>query len=71
MKIEAEMAGMAEAPGSSSARAQSWWWFSHSDKSDSCNLMDCIPPGTSVHGVSQARILGWVAISFSNLPKLT
>ena len=27
--------------------------------------MDCSPPGFSVHGVSQARILEWVAISFS------
>ena len=27
--------------------------------------MDCSPPGSSIHGVSQARILEWVAISFS------
>ena len=27
--------------------------------------MDCSPPGASVHGISQARILEWVAISFS------
>ena len=27
--------------------------------------MDCSPPGSSVHGVSQARILEWVATSFS------
>ena len=27
--------------------------------------MDCSPPGTSVHGVSQARVLEWAAISFS------
>ena len=26
--------------------------------------MDCSPPGSSVHGILQARILGWVAISF-------
>ena len=26
--------------------------------------MDCSPPGSSIHGVSQARILEWVAISF-------
>ena len=24
--------------------------------------MDCIPTGSSVHGISQARILDWVAI---------
>ena len=27
--------------------------------------MDCSPPGSSVHGILQARILEWVAISFS------
>ena len=27
--------------------------------------LDCSSPGSSVHGMSQARILGWVAISFS------
>ena len=27
--------------------------------------MGCSPPGSSVHGISQARILEWVAISFS------
>ena len=30
-----------------------------------CNLMDCSPPGSSVHGILQARILEWVAIPFS------
>ena len=28
--------------------------------------MDCSLPGSSVHGISQARILEWVAISFSS-----
>ena len=27
------------------------------------NPMDCSPPGSSLHGISQARILEWVAIS--------
>ena len=27
--------------------------------------MDCSPPGSNVHGIFQARILGWIAISFS------
>ena len=27
--------------------------------------MNCSPPGFSVHGISQARILEWVAISYS------
>ena len=30
-----------------------------------CNLMACSPPVSSVHGILQARILEWVAISFS------
>ena len=30
-----------------------------------CDPMDCIPPGSSVHGILQARILEWVAILFS------
>ena len=27
--------------------------------------MDCSPPGSSVHGILQARVLEWVAVSFS------
>ena len=30
-----------------------------------CDLVDCSPPGSSVHGILQARILEWVAISYS------
>ena len=30
-----------------------------------CDPVDCSPPGSSVHGILQARILEWVAISFS------
>ena len=30
-----------------------------------CGPMDCTLPGSLVHGLSQARILEWVAISFS------
>ena len=30
-----------------------------------CNSMDCSLPGSSVHGILQARILEWVAIPFS------
>ena len=29
-----------------------------------CDPMDCGLPGSSVHGISQARILEWVAIIF-------
>ena len=30
-----------------------------------CNPMDCSPPGSSVHEILQARLLEWVAISYS------
>ena len=30
-----------------------------------CDSLDCSPPGFFAHGTSQARILGWVAISYS------
>ena len=30
-----------------------------------CDPMDCCPPDSSVHGIIQARILEWVAISYS------
>jgi len=30
-----------------------------------CNCMGCSSPGSSVHGILQARILEWVAIPFS------
>ena len=34
-----------------------------------CNPMDCSLAGSSAHGILQARILEWVAISFSNISK--
>ena len=30
-----------------------------------CDPMDCSLPGSSVHGVFQARVLEWIAISFA------
>ena len=30
-----------------------------------CDVMDCSPPGSSVHGILQARILEWLAMPFS------
>ena len=30
-----------------------------------CDPMDCSPPGSSIHGILQARILEWVAMPFS------
>ena len=53
------------------------WWntLSLDCGSDNCSVaqscltlydpMDCSPPGSSVHGISRARLLEWVAISFS------
>ena len=42
---------------------------SESEVSQSCPTlsgpMDCSPPGSSIHGILQARILEWVVISFS------
>ena len=32
--------------------------------------MDCSPPGSSVHGIFQARVLEWGAVTFSKI-KLT
>ena len=44
---------------------------SESEVTQSCltlsDPMDCSPPGSSVHGIFQARVLEWVAIAFSNL----
>ena len=36
-----------------------WWCLTL------CDPMDCSPPGSSVHGILQARVLEWIAISFS------
>ena len=32
--------------------------------------MDCSPPGSSIHGTFQARVLEWGAITFSNLDSI-
>ena len=43
--------------------------FSHEIVSDSFrDPMDCSLPGFSVHGISQAGILEWIAIFFSTTP---
>ena len=45
------------------------WKKSESEVAQSCPTLcdpvDCSPPGSSLHGILQARILEWVAISFS------
>jgi len=44
---------------------------SESEVAQSCptlhNPMDCSLPGSSVHGIFQARVLEWGAIAFSEL----
>ena len=44
---------------------------SESEVAQSCptlsDPMDCSPPGSSVHGIFQARVLEWVATAFSKL----
>ena len=43
---------------------------SESEVTQSCltlsDPMDCSPPGSSLHGIFQARVLEWVAIAFSD-----
>ena len=43
---------------------------SESEVSQSCPTlsypMDCSPPGSSIHGIFQARVLEWGAIAFSD-----
>ena len=51
-----------EIPGFMTALLRAKWLQSCSTHS---NLMDCSPPGSSIHGVFQARIVEWVVISFS------
>ena len=36
-----------------------------------CDPMDCSPPGSSVHVISQARVLEWGAIAFSEVDNAT
>ena len=38
---------------------------SHSAMSALCDPMDCSPPGSSVHGILQARRLQWASVPFS------
>ena len=54
--------------------ASTRWTFVDKVKSESevaqsyptlCDPMDCSLPGFSLHGILQARVLEWVAISFS------
>ena len=45
-----------------------WWWLSCKIWSDSCNTIVCSPPGSSVHGISQANNLRSFLLIHSNWP---
>ena len=45
--------------------------WSRSVVSDSSDPMDCSLPGSSVHGIFQAKVLEWSAIAFSNMEQQT
>ena len=57
-------------PHSSLSQCVAPWLTFENEVSQSCptlcDPMDCSLPGSSVHGIFQARTLEWVAISFSN-----
>ena len=48
------------------------WAYCQSEIAQSCltlcSPMDCSPAGSSLRGILQARVLEWVAISFSGDP---
>ena len=44
-----------------------WWGLAAKSCPLFCDPVDCNPPGSSVHGITQARILEWVAISLSSV----
>ena len=49
-----------------SSPALHWMWSEVSQSCPTlCNPMDCSLPGSSVHGIFQAIVLEWIAISFS------
>ena len=46
--------------------SEKWKWKEVAQSCQTlCDPMDCSPAGSSVHGISQARILEWVTISFA------
>ena len=49
-------------PSNMGVESESVW---QSVMSNSCDPMDCSPPGSSVHEILQERILEWVSIPFS------
>ena len=64
-----ESSGLKRAAGQILRTREERGWKWKSEVAQSCPTLrdpvDCSPPGSSVHGILQARILEWVAISFS------
>ena len=58
---EPNLGPLTRAQQSQSTDTRLWWKW----KLLSCVPMDCSPPGSSVYGILQARILEWVAIPYS------
>ena len=57
---------MIDSQGLQYVKLSRWKWkWSRSVVSNSLQPVDSSPPSSSVHGILQARILEWVAISFS------
>ena len=52
-------------PFPSPMRESEKWKWSRLVVSDFSDPMDCSPPGSSIHGIFQARVLEWGAIAFS------
>ena len=53
-----------------SDKEDAWRCVSHQLRPTLCNPMDYSPPGSTVHGIFQARILDWVTIPFSRRSSL-
>ena len=43
------------------------WTAAHQAPPTLSDPMDCSPPGSSVHGIFQARVLEWGAVAFSDI----
>ena len=61
---ETELEGLSPPWSKSQSCTNDTWKWSRSVVSDSLRPCGCSPPGSSVHGILQERILEWVAISF-------
>ena len=66
LKRKLRFSGFLEWPTGKRRLQEKQFW--RGSMKEACNPTDCSLPGSSVHGISQARILEWVAISFSNKP---